>query len=234
MKKFITLFTLVAVCLCSHAQIIESQLYNVQNEEIDRSDWYGFFQRTSVWITNSAAEYLLRVPDHTLEGHYRIEKVGFYHCTSENITNYSGEPFNNETYYIRFYTGTHYVATTYLDSNNVEHPYDSLVPGILACEFPYTPTETGWQVLHLPDTFDLPTTDPCGGNDEFCVSIFAPTKSAIGLSAPDTMCADLNYAYLNDNDGWWHYRFVDQGQIVHRPFTLAFYHQGDDYHRLSD
>lgn len=218
MKKLFTFFAAMALVSMSFAQLNETPVTNVQNPgNVDRSEWYGFTSNSSsAYIFAAEAEYLLRIPAGALTPGTLITKVMFQHLTSENFSDYTGDPFGCETYTIKIYTGTSYETITYIGSDEQEHTYDSLNPGTLAYSMFYSPTETGQQIVTLGQAFTVP-------NGDFCVAIYAPDKSAGGLCPEDTACATQSYAYMDDADGWQHYQFGNGGVYTDKPWYLAVF-----------
>ena len=227
MKKLFTLLLAMAMVTMSFAQLNESIVTNVQNNNIDRSNWYGFFSNSAnPFIFDSEAEYLLRVPAGAIPVGSSITKVRFVHLTSENFgSNYTGIPFGAEEYIIKFYTGTTYVPTTYIGGDLQEHTYDSLNPGTLAYSMVYAPTETGLQEVTLTDAFTVPSSD-------FCVSIYCAERTACGVCSANDACATLSYFYMYDTAGWLpcHY-----GNDTYKPWLLSIYFDdGTPYQPESD
>ena len=217
----------------SFAQLIETPVTNVQNPNMDRSDWYGFTSNSSsAFIFDAEAEYLLRIPAGAIPAGTQLTKVLFEHLTSESFgASYTDDPFGAEQYTIKIYTGTTYVPVTYIGSQDgQEHTYDSLNPGTLAYSMIYSPTETGLQTVELTTPFVVPAAD-------FCVSIYCADKSAGGLCPTNDACADQSYAYMDDETGWWHYQFgaVGSSTYYHKPWLLAvYYDDGQPYQPKSD
>lgn len=218
MKKLFTFFAAMALVSMSFAQLNETPVTYVQNSgNAERSEWYGFTSNSSsAYIFNSEAEYLLRIPAGALTPGTSITKVMFQHLTNENFG--ETEPWGCETYTIKIYTGTSYVPTTYIGSDQQEHTYDSLNPGTVAYSMFYSPTETGQQIVTLGQAFTVPDAD-------FCVAIYAPDKSAGGLCPEDPVCETQSYAYMDDATGWWHYQFgaIGSDQYYHKPWYLAVF-----------
>ena len=218
MKKLFTFFAAMALVSMSFAQLNEWNVSNVQNPGVvDRSEWYGFTSNSSsAFIFDAEAEYLLRVPAGDLVAGTSVTKVMFQHLTSENFSGYTGDPFGCEQYTIKIYTGTNYVPVTYIGSDELEHTYDSLNPGVVAYSMNYVPTETGQQIVTLSAPFTVPSAD-------FCVSIYAADPSAGGLCPTDTACATQSYAFMDEETGWWHYQFGNNNIFTDKPWYLAIF-----------
>ena len=231
MKKLFMLLVAMAMVTMSFAQLNETPVMSVQNPNLQtRSDWYGFTSNSSsAFVFDAEAEYLLRVPDGDVPVGTTITKVLFEHLTSENFgSSWTDAPFGAEEYTIRFYTGTNYVPTTYIGSDQQEHTYDSLNPGTIAYSMVYAPTETGLQEVTLTTPFTVPSGD-------WCVSIYCAEKSAGGLCPTNDVCATQSYAYMDDATGWWHYQFGNNGNYSHKPWLLAVYFDdGTPYRPHSD
>ena len=221
MKKLFTFLMAMALVTMSFAQLNESRVVSVQNPgNMDRSEWYGFTSNSSsAYVFDAEAEYLLRIPAGELAAGTTITKVMFQHLTSENFgSNWTDDPFGCETYTIKIYTGTTYVPTTYTGSDGLEHTYDSLNPGTVAYSMQYSPTETGQQIVTLTTPFTVPAGD-------FCVSIYAPDQSAGGLCPTNDACETQSYAYMDEETGWWHYQFGNNGVYTNKPWYLAVYNE---------
>ncbi|MCQ2264348.1 MAG: T9SS type A sorting domain-containing protein [Bacteroidales bacterium] len=231
MKKLFTLFIACAFATMAYAQLVETPISHEDNPAMERSDWFGYTSNaSSAYIFNAESEYLLRVPAGSITPGLSITQVTFRHLTSESFSNYTGDPFANEVYFIRIYTGTHYETVTYLDTLGQEQTRDSLNPGTIAYEMAYTPEETGIQIVTLSQPFTVP-------NEDFCISIYAPDKSAGGLCPEDTTCIDRSYALMDETAGWRHYRFASSGSdnYQHKPwFLAAYYNDGAAYQPKSD
>ena len=122
MKKLFTFFAALAMVTMSFAQLNESIVTNVQNNNMDRSDWFGFTANSSsaFIFDNAESEYLLRIPAGSIQTGINITKVIFEHFTNESFSGYTGDPFGAEEYIIKFYTGTTFVPTTYIGSDEQE------------------------------------------------------------------------------------------------------------------
>lgn len=230
MKKLFTFFAAMALVTMSFAQLTESTVTNVDNGNLNRSDWFGYTSNSSsAFIFDAEAEYLLRIPAGELTAGTTITKVTFQHLTSENFSGYTGTPFACETYTIKIYTGTTLTPVTYMGSDEQEHTYDSLAPGTIAYSQTYSPTETGIQEVTLTTPFTVP-------NADFCVAIYAPDKSAGGLCPTDPSSADRSFAYMDDETGWWHYQFGNEvNGYTDKPWFLAVYNDdGVGYQPKSD
>ena len=230
MKKLFTLFVAMAMVTMSFAQLNESIVTNVQNNNMDRSDWFGFTSNSSsaFIFENAESEYLLRIPAGSIQAGLSITKVIFAHFTNENFSGYTGDPFGAEEYIIKFYTGTTFVPTSYIGSDEQVHTYDSLNPGTLAYSMVYAPTTTGIQEVTLTNAFTVPSGD-------FCVAIYSADRMAGGLCPTDDACATMSYAYMDDATGWWHYQFGNNGVYTHKPWFLAvYYDDGAGYQPKSD
>ena len=225
MKKLVMFFAAMAFLTVSFAQLNESVITNVQNPGyLSRDEWYGFTSNSSsAYIFQSEAEYLLRVPANDLTAGSTITKVMFQHLIGESFGFSEGDENyfpGNETYTIKVYTGTTLTPVTYIGSDEQEHTYDSLNPGVVAYSMNYSPTETGQQIVTLSAPFTIPAAD-------FCVSIYAPDKSAGGLCPTDDACATQSFAYMDDEKGWWHYQFGNGGTYYNKPWYLAIYNHTD-------
>lgn len=221
MKKLFTFFAAMAFVTMSFAQLNESVVTNVQNPgNMNRDQWYGFTSNSSsAYIFDAEAEYLLRIPANDLQAGSSITKVMFQHLTSENFSGYTGDPFGCETYTIKIYTGTTLTPVTYIGSDEQEHTFDSLNPGTVAFSHQYSPTETGQQIVNITP-FTVPAAD-------FCVSIYAPDKSAGGLCPTDDACETQSFAYMDDETGWWHYQFGNNNVYTNEPWYLAVFNHTD-------
>lgn len=229
MKKLFTLFVAMAMVTMSFAQMNEYQVINVpDNNNQLRSDWFGWYQSSqTVSVLPAETEYLIRIPAGSFTGN--ITTVKFYHLTSENITNYTGDAFNNETYTIKVYTNAQWSQVTYIGSDNQEHTYDTIDPGTLATSFTYSPTEVGIQDVTFPTPFQV--TSSMG---DVCVAIYAPDMSAMGICAVDDECEHLNFFNKNDGNGWWHPRFGSEtAGYTNKPFLLGVYYDDGSAYQLK-
>ena len=232
MKKLFTLAVAMMLVSMSFAQgLLTNTTTQVQLPESERSDWYGFYATSgSVFVMAAESEYCLRIPEGDIPAGAQLERVRFYHTTSDHVTGYSGT-FNNETYVIRIYTGTTYDA----DNNNI-------TPGTLVYSQNYTVPDgdegLGINVCELATPFTMPATG------DVTVSIYAADAAAVCLCPTDEDCADNNFALFSDyaTNGYHHWVFGSEydpetGDLIasHKPFLLTvYYNDGQAYQPKSD
>ena len=232
MKKLFTLAVAMMMVSMSFAQgLLTNTTTQVQLPASERSDWFGFYATSgSVYVMAAGSEYCLRIPQGEIPAGAQLERVRFYHTTSDHVTGYSGT-FNNETYNIRIYTGTTYDAES-----------ASITPGTLAYSFNYTVPDgddgLGINVAELPAPFTMPA------SGDITVSIYAEESAAVCLCPTDAACADYNFAMFSDytSAGYHHFTFGSEydpvtGDLItsHKPFLLTvYYNDGNAYQPKSD
>lgn len=225
MKKLFTLVVAMALVSMSFAQgLLINTNTQVQLPENQRSDWYGFYATSgSVFVMAAESEYCLRIPEGEIPAGAQLERVRFYHTTSDHVTGYDGT-FNNETYVIRIYTGTTYDA----EQGNI-------TPGTLAYSQNYTVPDgddgLGINVCELATPFTMPATG------DVTVSIYAAEAAAACLCPTDPDCADNSFALFGDyaSNGYHHYQFGNNNVFYDKPFLLTvYYNDGQAYQPKSD
>ena len=231
MKKLFTFFAAMAFVTMSFAQgllINTTTEFNAPTQ--DRSDWFGYYSTSgSVFVMAAGSEYTLRIPEGTIPAGSSIERVKFYHTNSDHVTGASGT-FNNETYTIRFYTGTVYDESAH-----------SITPGTLAYSQDYTVPEgddgLGINTVEITNPFTVPATG------DITVGIYAPEKAAVALCPTDEGCAAYSFAFFSDESdaGYHHWVFgseydEDNNLIAsHKPFLLqVYYNDGVAYQKKCD
>jgi hypothetical protein len=232
MKKLFTLVVAMALVSMSFAQgLLINTNTQVQLPENQRSDWYGFYATSgSVFVMAAESEYCLRIPEGEIPAGAQLERVRFYHTTSDHVTGNNVPTFNNETYVIRIYTGTVY------DAENSD-----ITPGTLVYSQNYTVPDgddgLGINVCELATPFTMPATG------DVTVSIYAAEAAAVCLCPTDEDCADNNFALFGDrpDDGYHHWVFGSEydenNQLIasHKPFLLTvYYNDGQAYQPKSD
>lgn len=231
MKKLFTLVVAMMLVSMSFAQgLLINTTTQVQLPASERSDWYGFNSTSgSVFVMEAESEYCLRIPEGEVPAGAQIEKVRFYHTTSDHVTGYNGT-FNNETYVIRIYTGTTYDEATH-----------NITPGTIVYSQNYTVPDgdagLGINIVDLATPFTVPATG------DITISIYAAEKAAVCLCPTDTTCADNCFAYFSDEaDAGYHHwvfgsEYDENNQLIasHKPFLLSvYYNDGQPYQPKSD
>lgn len=227
MKKLFTLAVAMMLVSMSFAQgLLINTNTQVQFPANERSDWFGFYATSgAVFVMDGGGEYCLRIPEGSIPAGAAIESVRFYHTTSDHVTGYSGT-FNNETYNIRFYTGTTY------DAEN-----GNITPGTLAYSFNYTVPDgddgLGINIASLPAPFTMPA------SGDVTVSVYAPESAAACLCPVNDECEALNFAMFAgyEDNGYHHYLFGDAEtqSYANKPFLLSvYYNDGQAYQPKCD
>lgn len=227
MKKLFTLVVAMALVSMSFAQgLLINTNTQVQLPASERSDWYGFNSTSgSVFVMAAESEYCLRIPAGEIPAGAQIERVRFYHTTSDHVTGDNVPTFNNETYVIRIYTGTTYDA----EQGNI-------TPGTIAYSQNYTVPDgdegLGINIVDLATPFTMPATG------DVTVSIYAAEAAAACLCPTDPDCADNSFALFGDyaSNGYHHYQFGSNGTDYYdKPFLLSvYYNDGLAYQPKSD
>ena len=227
MKKLFTLAVAMMLVSMSFAQgLLINTTTQVQLPESERSDWYGFNSTSgSVFVMAAESEYCLRIPEGEVPAGSQIERVRFYHTTSDHVTGSNVPTFNNETYVIRIYTGTTYDA----EQGNI-------TPGTIAYSQNYTVPDgdegLGINIVDLATPFTMPATG------DVTVSIYAAEAAAACLCPTDPDCADNSFALFGDyaSNGYHHYQFGSNGTDYYdKPFLLSvYYNDGQAYQPKSD
>lgn len=98
----------VAMCFAQNGNKYEVIGVPASNQEMSRSNWYGWYAQSGYVHTQVAeSEYFLFLPAGTFTTQVTLEKVRFYTIPSENINNYTGDPFTlDNDFVIRIYTGS--------------------------------------------------------------------------------------------------------------------------------
>lgn len=227
-KAFTFLIALVFVC-AAFAQTGKYEITGMPvNNDVPRSNWYGWYTHSSyVHVQAAESEYQLFIPAGTFNSTVTLEQVRFYAIPSENINNYTGDPFTLDVdFIVRIYSGS---SVNGVDFN----------PGQLAYTQVYNPLDAGDQVVTLTTPF---TVNP---NDNVTIGIYCADRSAMGLCDDDPTCAGLNFANWPDyGDGFHHYywtagnpawAYENANVQEHDPWTLSvFYNDGNGYQSVCD
>jgi hypothetical protein len=220
------IFTFVMAMLCVSMMFAQSNKYEVvgvpAGPEMDRSDWYGWYTQSGyVHVQPAESEYMLYIPAGTFETDVTLEKVRFYTIPSENITNYTGDPFTLDVnFQIRIYTGCSIDGTTF-------------DPGTVAQTQIYNPSnagaEAGIQLVTLNQPFTVHPTD------NVCVAIYCDDRCSMGLCDDDADCAGINFAMWPEYDAnaYHHYywtggnpawAYENATVAEHDPWNLSVYY----------
>lgn len=236
MKKLFTFFAAMALVTMSFAQ---GRLINtttqVQLPAADRSDWVGYYATSgSVFVMSPGSEYTLRIPAGQIPANSTLEKVRFYHTTSDHVTGHDGT-FNNETYRISIYT-----SNVVYDAEGHNITFDPTP----AYSFNYTVPEgddgIGINVANIPQPFTVPA------NTDIVIGVYAEDVAAVCLCPTDTTCAEYCFAHFTDDaqtdaQGYHHWVFGSEydenGNLIasHKPYLLSvYYNDGQAYRPKSD
>lgn len=230
MKKLFTLLTAILFVSMCFAQTGKYAVTGVpEGPQDERSTWYGYYTQSGYVHTQPAeSEYVLYMPANTITTDFDITKVRFYSIPSENINNYTGDPFTLETFQIRIY----------LDPTVNGHEITLGTP-VATQTYDASEAEAGVQLV------DLTTPYHVTAGHSVAVGIYCEELSSMGLVDDDPSCASINFAYWPDyGEGYHHYYWTAgnpawayEGATVreHDPWNLSFfYNDGGPVEHICD
>lgn len=233
MKKFFTFLMAVLVVSMCFAQTNKYEVVGVPADQgINRSDWIGWYAQSGyVHVQVAESEYFLYIPAGTFTSPVTLDQVRFYTIPSENITNYTEEPFTlDNDFVIKIYTGA---SVDGLDFN----------PGTVQYTQAYNPAsvgaEAGAQSVILTTPFAV------NPSDAVAIGIYSAGRSSMGLCDHDPDCANVNFAlwpeydegihhyyYTGSNPGW---AYQNANVAEHDPWNLSvYYNDGLTYQPKND
>ena len=233
MKKLFTfLMAMIIVAMC-FAQNGKYEVIGLPiDHNMDRSNWYGWYAQSGYVHTQVAeSEYFLFLPAGTFDTIVTLEKVRFYTIPSENINNYTGDPFTlDNDFIIKIYTGS---SVNGVDFN----------PGTPVHTQSYNPATAGAEAG--PQSVTLSTPFTVNPTDNVTIGIYSAGLSSMGLCDDDATCANVNFALWPEYDeGIHHYYWTGsnpawayQNATVreHDPWNLSvFYNDGRPYTYICD
>ena len=233
MKKLFTFLMAMFVVSMTFAQTNKYAVTGITpSSEQSRSNWYGWFSESGyVHVQAAESEYMLFMPSGTFNTDVTLEKVRFYTIPSENITNYTGDPFTLDAdFVIRIYTGSSVNGTDF-------------TPGTLAYSQTYNPATVGAEAG--PQEVILNTPFTVHPTDNVTIGIYSADMCSMGLGDDDPECANLNFAYWPDySEGYHHYYYTGSSPAwayenapvnEHDPWLLSvFYNDGLGYQYICD